>query len=122
VDADGRHHLYQWLLPRLTEAWDSGSAGSIGADDHRYVQWAGYDLGLQIECQGNCHLTGDARLTPEEIQRLRRLGWHDPVADDLPNHWQVFFDRDDLPKAAMALVDAVALLRDGAAAGDAEPR
>jgi hypothetical protein len=111
VDADERAGLHQWFLPQLAEAWDASSSGVGNVDDDRYVQWAGYRLGLQVECVSNRYLSGDARLTPAEIEWLRRLGWHDPLGEDLPNFWQSFFDRGDLAAAADALVDAVGVLR-----------
>lgn len=114
MDDSGPEALYQWFLPRLIEAWDAGSVGSGHVDDHKYVQWAGYGLGLQIECASNRFLEGPARLTQTQVQELRRRGWHDPLGDDLPNHWQVFLDREDVPKAAAALVEVVTFLRGAA--------
>src|SRR4051812_21923769 len=111
MDTPGSDFLYDYFLPRLVEAWDRQSASSASIDDDRYVQWAGYPLGLQIECVSNVFLAGAAQLTPSQLTELRRRGWHDPLGEDLPNHWQVFVDRDDLPKAALVLADVVRLLR-----------
>jgi hypothetical protein len=111
MDALEDDPLFHYFLPRLLEAWDGQSVGSGQVDDDRYVQWAGSELGLQIECVSNRFLEGASRLSEGQVKELRRRGWHDPLGDDLPNHWQVFVDREDVGRAARALVDVVHLLR-----------
>ena len=70
----GRDGLYEWFLPRLAAAWENGTVGTGHIDEDRYVQWAGSELGLQIECSSNRYLEGDARLTRGEVRELRRRG------------------------------------------------
>ncbi len=111
VDEAERDRLRSWFAPRLAAAWDEQRVGSADVDEHRYVQWRGDELGLQLECVSNRFLPGDAQLTTADERRLRRLGWHEPLGDDLPNFWRVYLDRQDLPQAVHALVGAVGVLR-----------
>ena len=117
MDAIERDDLRMWWLFRLADAWDSSSSDVEQVDEDRYVQWAGYGLGLQIECVSNHFLTGAARLAPAQMERLRDDGWQDPLGNDLPNFWRSFIDRDDLPVAADALMAAVDILRGRTPAG-----
>lgn len=109
IDPEGGELLY-WFLAQLEEAWDEQTSSGAQVLGDRYVQWRGFDFGLQIECSSNVFLTGKARLHASQIAKLRALGWNDPAGDELPNHWQVFLNREDLVDAAVALVAAAEVL------------
>lgn len=121
MDDSQRQVLVDWLLPQLEQAWDEGVMASAMVLGKRYVQWAGHGFGIQIECSSNRFLVGADRLLPQQVARLRHLGWHDPVGDDLPNYWQVFLNREELVDAARALVHAVEVLRPRLAVVPAAP-
>lgn len=121
MDDSQRQVLVDWLLPQLEQAWDEGVMASANVLGKRYVQWAGHGFGIQIECSSNRFLVGADLLLPPQVARLRHLGWHDPVGEDLPNYWQVFLNREELVDAARALVNAVEVLRPRLAVLPAEP-
>lgn len=121
MSSSERSQLVQWFLPQLEKAWDDDSTGAAQVLGDRYVQWAGYGVGLQIECSSNQFLTGVEQLTAAQVAELRSRGWHDPAGEDLPNYWQVFLNREDLLDAARALARAVEVLKTPASIPVSQP-
>lgn len=105
--------MREWLRPRLLDAWETGSAGGAAIDEHRYVQWAGYSFGLQVECVGNRFLPPGERLTAQDRRELRQLGFEPPIGEDLPNYWRSFFNPSELDDAVDLLHEAVRVLQRG---------
>lgn len=111
MDDAERASLQRSLVPRLVKAWDSSSSETLLVSGGRFVQWAGYPAGLQIECVSNRFLPQAEHLSEAEVDQLRAGGWQDPSAEESPNFWQRFLDRDrDVPAAAAALARAIEVL------------
>ncbi len=105
--------LQEYFRPRLVQAWDEHDVGWAAVDDDLYVQWSGQEAGLQIECVSDRFLPEDRRLTFQQRRRLMDDGWQSPGGPELPNYWQRFTSRAQLPLAVAALVGAVDILRSG---------
>jgi hypothetical protein len=105
--------LSVYFRTRLVEAWDEHSVGSAFIDDDLYVQWSAQPAGLQIECVSNRYLPQERQLTFQQRRRLQKAGWQSPAGEDLPNYWLRFQEREELPAAVAALMDAVDILRLG---------
>lgn len=92
-------------LPRVIREYCVGSAD---LPDDRYVQWAGFPEGLQIEVVSNAFL--DEALTFSERRALQLLDWHPPVPPDVPNFFRRFEHPVPVTEAADAILAAARVL------------
>lgn len=109
------HLAAEWVdrRRRLTigveTALDGLGAGGLELTDERYLQWAAWPEGLQIEA------SSDAHLEQEPLGFVARRGldardWHPPQPPEFPNHWQRFETPVDVDAAVDALLAAARTL------------
>lgn len=92
-------------LPRVLR--DLG-VGGIDLPDGRYVQWAGFPEGLQIEVVSNAYL--EEPLTFPERRALQLLDWHPPEPPDVPNFFRRFENPVSIPETVQAILAAARAL------------
>jgi hypothetical protein len=89
----------------LERCWSDGASGSHEVAPGRYVQWARWPEGVQVECSSD-DFWQDGELTFLQRRVLAKLGFTPPEAA-LPHYWMRAAARDDLDAAAQALVRCV---------------
>lgn len=89
----------------LERCWSDGASGSHEVAPGRYVQWARWREGVQVECSSDEFWEG-GELSFLQRRILAKLGFT-PPGEALPNYWMRVTGRDDLDSAAQALVRCV---------------
>lgn len=105
IDALTAEYLFLWDRHR-TDDFALRVIGGLDLRSRAYFQWIGYSYAVVVECSSNTYLSGAARLTEAEEQRLVACGFTAPDDDD-PNFWLAMTSRAQAQAAAFSVVAAL---------------